>query len=81
MACGTPVICSQSSSLPEVGGDSVIYCDPYVVEDIKEKIKYVLDDESLQKKMISKGLQRAQLFSWETSAGEHMKIFEEVLKN
>ena len=80
MACGTPVVCSNSSSLPEVGGDAVVYCNPLDVEDIKEKIELVLGDEELQKQMIKKGLENAKIFSWEKSADEHMKVFEEVFK-
>jgi len=78
MACGTPVICSHTSSLPEVGGDAVIYCDPYSVEDIKTKIEFVLSDDKLQKELISKALKRAKLFTWEKSATEHLKIFKKV---
>ena len=81
MACGTPVICSNTSSLPEVGGDAVLYCDAYNVNDIEEKIELLLDDEILQKQMIQKGLNRVKLFSWEKSADEHIKVFKEVLKN
>lgn len=80
MTCGTPLICSDSSSLPEVGGDAVVYCDPYSIEDIKEKIEMVLGDEVLQKQMIEKGLERANMFSWEKSADEHMKVFKETMK-
>ena len=81
MACGTPVICSNTTSLPEVGGDAVVYCNPYDINDIKNKIELVLNDENLQKEMIKKGLERAKLFSWEKSAFEHIKVFEEVLSN
>lgn len=80
MACGTPVICSDSSSLPEVGGDAVVYCNPYDVEDIKEKITLLLDDEDLQEKMIKKGLERAKMFSWDKSAEQHLEIFKKVVR-
>jgi len=80
MACGTPVIVSNVSSLSEVGGDAVIYCNPYDVEDIKNKIEMVLNDENLQKQMIEKGLKRAKLFTWEKAAKEHLRVFEEVLE-
>jgi glycosyltransferase involved in cell wall biosynthesis len=80
MACGTPVVTSNLSSLPEVGGDAVLYCDPYSVEDIKQKIAQVLDNASLQEQMREKGLARAKEFSWEKSAQEHIRVFEEVLK-
>ncbi len=81
MACGIPVITSNVASLPEVGGDAVVYCDPYSVEDIKQKIELVLSDEALQKQMIRKGLARAKEFSWEKSAQEHIKVFEEAMKS
>ena len=80
MACGTPVITSNVSSLPEVGGDAVIYCNPYDVEDIKNKIEMVLNDENLQKQMIEKGLKRTKLFTWEKAAKEHLKVFKKVLE-
>lgn len=80
MACGTPVVCSNVSSLPEVGGDAVVYCDPYSVEDIKNKIESVLLDEGLQKELSLKGLEQAQKFTWEKSAQEHIKIFNELLE-
>lgn len=81
MACGTPVVCSYASSVPEVGGDAVVYCNPLNVEDIKEKIEMVLSDEALQQEMLQKGLQRAQMFSWKKAAEKHVEIFEEVLKS
>jgi glycosyltransferase involved in cell wall biosynthesis len=75
MACGTPVITSNVSSLPEVGGDAVVYVDPNDIEDIKEKIIIVLNDEDLQKQMIQKGLKRAKEFTWEKSAKKHLEVF------
>jgi glycosyltransferase involved in cell wall biosynthesis len=79
MACGTPVISSDSSSLPEVGGDAVLYCNPMEIEDIKLKIERLLGDIELQKRLISRGLERVKLFSWESSAREHLKLFREVI--
>jgi glycosyltransferase involved in cell wall biosynthesis len=80
MACGTPVITSNVSSLPEVGGDAVVYVDPNNIEDIKEKIIMILNDEDLQKQMIENGLKRAKEFTWEKSAKKHMEVFQKVLK-
>jgi len=79
MACGTPVVTSNLSSMPEVCQDAVVYCDPHKVDDIKEKIEFVLQDASLQKEMIEKGIKRASEFTWEKSAKEHEKLFLEVL--
>ena len=81
MACGTPVVTSNLTSMPEVCGDAVVYCDPYAVEDIKEKIEMVLNDEKLQQEMIQKGLKRAKEFTWGKSAKEHIRVFEEVLNS
>ncbi len=81
MACGTPVVCSDVTSLPEVGGDAVVYCDPNNVNDIVEKMEMVLSDENLQHDMIEKGLKRAKQFTWEKAAGEHMRVVEEVIRD
>lgn len=79
MACGTPVVCGNSSSLPEVGGDAVIYCNSHNVDDIQNKIEQVLENQDLQNDMIEKGLKRAQTFNWEKSTQEHTKVFEALL--
>ncbi len=81
MACGTPVITSNVSSMPEVCGDAAIYCDPYNVDDIAEKIRIVLQNRLLQAQMREKGLTRAAGFSWEKSAKAHLNLFEKVLES
>lgn len=67
-ACGCPVVCSDAASLPEACADSVIYCNPNNVDDIKEKIEIVLSDERLKNELIEKGFQNIKRFSWEKSA-------------
>ncbi len=79
MACGTPVITSNVSSMPEVCGDAALYCDPYDINDIKNKIELLLGDETLREALRQKGLERAKLFTWEKAAAAHMQVFEEVL--
>lgn len=79
MACGCPVVVSNVASLPEVCGDAAYYVDPHNIDSIAEGIYKVITDEALRQNMIEKGLQRAKLFSWEKSAREHIKVFEEVL--
>jgi len=79
MACGTPIIVSNLSSMPEVYGDSAIYVDPYNIEDIKEKIKMLLEDKVLQEKMIRKGLEQVKQFTWGKAVQEHIKVFKIVL--
>lgn len=75
-ACGCPVICSNAASLPEVCGNSVIYFNPYDVEDIKEKIELVLNNKELQNELKLKGFENVKRFSWEKSAIKIIEIIE-----
>jgi glycosyltransferase involved in cell wall biosynthesis len=77
-ACGCPVITSNAASLPEVCGDSVIYCDPYSVDDITNKINMVLSDDALQKELRARGFENIKRFSWEKSAQQIINIIEEI---
>jgi glycosyltransferase involved in cell wall biosynthesis len=79
MACGTPVVSSDLTSMPEVCGDAAVYCDPHNIEDIKNKIELVLNDVNLQNSMIQKGFERAKHFTWDKAAKEHMKVFQSLL--
>lgn len=81
MACGTPVVSSNLTSMPEVCVDAAVYCDPHNIEEIKNKIELVLTDKVLQNKLIDKGLKQASKFTWKKSAKEHIAVFKEVLKN
>lgn len=78
MACGTPVITSNLSSLPEVVGDAGILVDPYSVDEIAEAIHQVLSNARLREQMQRKGLDRARMFSWEKTAQETLKVLEAV---
>ena len=78
MACGTPVITSNTSSLPEVAGNAAVLVDPYDVEKISQAIGQVLTNERLQKEMREKGKENAKRFSWERAANALLEIFEEI---
>ncbi|HEC88422.1 MAG TPA: glycosyltransferase family 1 protein [Thermoplasmata archaeon] len=78
MACGTPVITSNTSSLPEVVGDAGIMIDPHDVDELTKTIYEVLTDEKLRKELSNKGLKRVKKFSWEKTAKETLKVYEEV---
>lgn len=78
MACGCPVVASNVASIPEVCSDAVFYVDPFSVESIAEGMVRVLSDDNLRRKLIKNGLERAKNFTWERSAREHLKVFEEV---
>ncbi len=75
-ACGCPVVCSDATSLPEVGDYSVIYCNPNNIKEIEEKIDLVLNDKKLQDELRKKGFENIKRFSWEKSAKEMIKTIE-----
>jgi glycosyltransferase involved in cell wall biosynthesis len=76
MACGCPVVVSNVASQPEVCGDAAYYVNPQDVKSIAEGIYRVALDEELRKSLIHKGLQRVELFSWEKTAAEHIKLLD-----
>jgi glycosyltransferase involved in cell wall biosynthesis len=67
MACGTPVLTSRLSSLPEVVGDGALLVDPYDEDAIAGGLARLIDDEDLRQSLAAKGLARAATFSWERS--------------
>lgn len=79
MACGTPVITSNVSSLPEVVGDAAVTVEPRDEKKLSEMILKVLDDRELIESLKSKGLERARLFSWERTARETLKVYESIM--
>jgi glycosyltransferase involved in cell wall biosynthesis len=78
MACGTPVLTSRISSLPEVVGDAALLVDPYDVEDIASGLERLLGDEGLRAGLVTRGHARVKQFSWERSAraihASYMKV-------
>lgn len=79
MACGTPVITSNTSSLPEVVGDAGIMLDPMDVDGFAKAIYEVLTNEGLRQDMIKKGLEQSKKFSWEKAAKETLEVYREVV--
>ncbi|MFH1527640.1 MAG: glycosyltransferase family 1 protein [Bacteroidota bacterium] len=74
MACGTPVIVSNNSSLPEVMGDAGLLVDPYNAVDISNAIKAVIKDENLRNYLLKKGKERVKMFQWEECANKTLKV-------
>lgn len=74
MSCGTPVITSANSSLPEVAAHTGLLIDPYNISDLAEAMRIVLSDKDIQERMISSGARRAQEFSWEHAARQTLEI-------
>ncbi len=75
MACGCPVLCSDSSSLPEVGGAAAQYFRTGDFQDLSLRLKELLSDEQRLKEMSSAGIEHAKLFSFRKSAEEMIRIF------
>jgi glycosyltransferase involved in cell wall biosynthesis len=80
MACGTPVITSNTSSLPEVVGNAAIITDPYDTAGLAEKMYALLTDQTLCRSIIKKGLARSKVFSWDEAAKKTLEVYEQVNK-
>ena len=76
MACGTAVVTSGISSLPEVVGDAALLVDPYDVESIVNGIEKIIVDDELRKDLYFKGLQRASQFTWEKTAERTWQVLQ-----
>jgi glycosyltransferase involved in cell wall biosynthesis len=81
MACGTPVITSNVSSLPEVVEDAAILVNPYDVSELANAITSVLSNEDTYQKLIEKGLAQAKKFTWEETANKTLAVYQEVFNN
>lgn len=85
MACGTPVVAANNSSIPEIVGDAALLVDDVhpsgKPEELTEKIRQVLTEKALQDSLSQRGLKRARLFSWNRCAGETIGAYQSILKN
>ena len=77
MGAGVPVICSDTTSLPEVGGDAALYADPADHSQIAEAMLRISRDDQLRKNLIEKGMQRKDIFTWDRTAD---LLWESILK-
>lgn len=80
MACGTPVITSNTSSMPEVAGDAALIIDPFKPAEITDAMTELMENQALRDQLISKGLARAEHFSWRQMAVEVKSLYEDVYK-
>jgi glycosyltransferase involved in cell wall biosynthesis len=78
MACGTPVVVSNSTSLPEIVGEAALKVDPNKPYEIGEAIARVLCDEQLRIKLIKAGRQRVENYRWENSVKLLLRVFEDL---
>ena len=80
MACGTPVITSNTSSMPEIGGPEVLMVNPQNAEEITEKMLLLEKDETIYQKQKEIGIRRAQQFSWKYTAEQLLMVYEDVYR-
>jgi glycosyltransferase involved in cell wall biosynthesis len=78
MACGTPVVASQGSSLPEIGGDAALYAPSGDADAWADALRRITEDVALRDRLRIAGLDRATHFSWDESAALHLALFRDV---
>ncbi len=79
MACGTPVLTSNVSSLPEVAGDAALLIDPHETQAIADGLTRLITDSTLREQLIARGYQQAARFTWERSARELRAVYHQIL--
>ncbi len=80
MACGVPVLCSNTSSLPEVAGEAALLVNPLETEDIERGLREITRNEDLRRVLIERGYQQIPKFTWQACAEIVLSVFESVLK-
>lgn len=80
MACGCPVVCSNTSSLPEIGDEAIVKFDPKNVDDIANSLKSVLNNKNLEEELIRKGLGQVKKYSWKKTAIETTDVYRSILE-
>lgn len=78
MRCGVPVITSNTSSLPEIGGEAAFYVDPLSEESIAQAMEKVVEDDYLRQTLIMNGLERSKHFSWQKMARQILSLYDGV---
>ena len=79
MAAGTPVISSNKTSLPEVGKDGVLFCDPKNTDEFSKRIYQAIADENLKADIIKRGSEIAKLYSWQKTAEKTLNMYKSLM--
>ena len=80
MACGTPVVCSGETSLPEIAGDSALYADPRKPDEFARALHKAFTDASLRISLTEKGRMNLQRFSWADTARETLEVYQNAVR-
>ena len=75
MNCGTPIIAANSSCLPEIAQDAALYCDPFNINEIAEKMESVISNSKLTDELARKSIERSKFFNWDSAAGQ---VWQEI---
>lgn len=81
MACGCPIILSNSASFPEVAGDAGIYFDNNSENDLTNKIRLLLDNDNLRKEFSRKGLEQVKKFDWKVAAEQCLHVYRQAIED
>lgn len=79
MACGTPVIASNTTSIPEIVGNNAILINPWDTDELFEAMLKVLEDNILKENLITKGFIRASQLSWDSTARQTLKAYNKII--
>ena len=79
MVNGVPVVTSNVSSMPEVGGEAALYADPHNPAEIAGQVVQAVEDSALRAALVAKGLDRAKHFTWRRTAEATLAVYDEVL--
>jgi len=79
MSCGTAALVSDAASLPEIVGDGALLFDPHNTEELAEAMSVLLRDKTRRAELAARGLERAQLFSWERTISQTQQVYRSVM--
>lgn len=80
MACGIPVLTADAASMPEVAGDAAVLVNPYDIDNIKNGMKEILNNQDLREDLIKKSKIRVGQYTWERTANRLLGVFDEIRK-
>jgi len=80
MACGTPVVCSSATSLPEVAGKAALYFDPHKPEEMATQLFHASSDDAMRASLIADGHSNLLRFSWEETARQTLAVYHQALQ-
>ena len=79
MACGVPVLCSNTSSLPEVAGEAAVLVNPLDADNIARGLREITTNQGLRGKLIELGYRQSKKYTWQACADVVLKVFEKVI--